>query len=53
MHLLPLHYYVDCSYGILLKGAGIAVLWPMMLGILAIGASAGAACLLRFKKQFG
>lgn len=53
MNLLPLYYYLNCSYGILLKGVGVTVLWPMILGIVMIGITTGTICTLRFKKQFG
>jgi hypothetical protein len=33
----PLHYYLDAAYGILLKGAGMDLLWD---SVLAMGARA-------------
>ncbi|MBJ7312260.1 ABC transporter permease [Rugamonas sp. CCM 8940] len=53
MYVSPLYYFINASYGILLKGAGVAALWPMLAGILALGLAVGTACTLRFTKQFG
>ncbi len=52
MYVSPLYYYINASYGILMKGAGIAVLWPMLLGIVLIGVLVSATTTARFKKQF-
>ena len=52
MYVSPLYYYINASYGILMKGAGAAVLWPMMLGIATIGALVSMATIAGFKKQF-
>ncbi|MBI3285436.1 MAG: ABC transporter permease [Burkholderiales bacterium] len=53
MYLSPLYYFINASYGILMKSAGLALLWPMIGGIVAIGSVVSAASVLRFKKQFG
>jgi ABC-2 type transport system permease protein len=53
MYVSPLYYYINASYGILMKGAGVAVLWPMMAGILLIAVLVSSATVMRFKKQFG
>jgi ABC-2 type transport system permease protein len=53
MYVSPLYYYINASYGILMKGAGLAVLWPMMTGILVIAVLVSSATVMRFKKQFG
>ena len=52
MYLSPLYYYINASYGILLKGAGFVVLWPMFAGIAGIGLLVGSASAVRFKRQF-
>lgn len=52
MYVSPLHYYIDASYGILLKGAGISILWPQVLGIVGFGAPVFGFGLWRFRKQF-
>ncbi|MFZ6693559.1 ABC transporter permease [Undibacterium sp. SXout20W] len=53
MYASPLYYYINASYGILMKGAGLMVLWPMFLGILLIGILVSAVTIAKFKKQFG
>jgi len=53
MYTSPLYYYINASYGILLKGAGFVVLWPMFIGILSIGVLVSVTTIIRFKKQFG
>lgn len=53
MYISPLYYFINASYGILLKGAGLLSLWPMIAGILALGLAVGVACTLRFTRQFG
>lgn len=53
MYLSPLYYFINASYGVLLKGAGVADLWPMIGGILALGLAVATACTLRFNRQFG
>lgn len=53
MYLSPLYYFINASYGILMKGAGLSVLWPMIAGILTIAIVVSSVTILRFKKQFG
>jgi ABC-2 type transport system permease protein len=53
MYLSPLYYFINASYGVLLKGAGVADLWPMIGGILGLGLAVATACTLRFNRQFG
>lgn len=53
MYLSPLYYFINASYGILMKGAGLTVLWPMMAGILVIAVLVSSVTVMRFKKQFG
>ncbi|WP_202927740.1 ABC transporter permease [Undibacterium crateris] len=52
MYVSPLYYYINASYGILMKGAGMTVLWPMFAGIVVIGLLVRSVTMLRFKKQF-
>lgn len=52
MFISPLYYYMDASYGILLKGAGLDVLWPSLLGIAILGSIFGGFGLWRFRRQF-
>ena len=53
MYVSPLYYYINASYGILMKGAGLMVLWPMLVGIIVIGMMVSTVTILKFKKQFG
>lgn len=52
MYVSPLYYYINASYGILMKGAGFSVLWPMFSGILLIAVLVSMTTIARFKKQF-
>ncbi len=52
MYVSPLYYYIDAAYGIILKGAGLRLLWDSVLGILVLGSLAGVLGLRRFRRQF-
>lgn len=52
MYLSPLYYYIDAAYGIILKGAGIDLLWDSVLGIVVLGGLAGGMGLRYFRRQF-
>jgi ABC-2 type transport system permease protein len=52
MLLSPLHYFVEISYGIQLKGAGLAILWPSVLSMVVLGGSLFGFGMWRFRKQF-
>lgn len=52
MYLSPLYYYIDAAYGIILKGAGLDLLWDSVLGILVLGSLASLLGLRRFRRQF-
>jgi ABC-2 type transport system permease protein len=52
MNISPLHYYMDASFGIFLKGAGLATLWPSILSIAALGGIIFSFGLWRFRRQF-
>lgn len=52
MTISPLHYYMDASFGILLKGAGIDTLWPSILSIAVLGSIVFGFGLWRFRRQF-
>lgn len=49
----PLRYFVDISYGILLRGAGLEVLWDSILKMAGIGVVLFSIALWRFRRQFG
>jgi len=48
----PLHYYIDASYGILLRGASAGMLRTELLGIVLLGSVSFALALIRFRRQF-
>lgn len=49
-YLDPLRYFLVIIRGIFLKGIGIAVLWPQMLGLLALGVAAFGAGVAGFRR---
>lgn len=51
MALSPLRYYVDVTYGILLKGVGLDVLWDSILAMALLGGTLFGLGLWRFRKQ--
>lgn len=51
MALSPLRYYVDVTYGILLKGVGLDLLWDSALAMAGLGAVLFGLGLWRFRKQ--
>jgi len=53
MYFSPLYYYIEMAYGILLKGAGLAVLWDSLLGLTLLGSVVFLFGVWRFKRQFG
>jgi ABC-type multidrug transport system, permease component len=52
MYLSPLYYYIEMSYGILLKGTGINILWDSLLGITLLGIIVFSFGVWRFRRQF-
>ncbi|RLA52758.1 MAG: ABC transporter permease [Gammaproteobacteria bacterium] len=53
MYLSPLYYYIEMSYGILLKGAGLDILWDSLLGLTLLGSLMFGFGVWRFRRQFG
>ncbi|MFP4316549.1 MAG: ABC transporter permease [Desulfovibrionales bacterium] len=57
MHLFlkisPLHYYLNASFGILLKGSGLSVLLEPILGIGLFGSVIFGLGMWRLRRQFG
>ena len=49
----PLYYFIELGYGILLKGAGLDVLWESLLGLSVLGAVIFGFGALRFRRQLG
>lgn len=52
IELTPLRYFVDMAYGILLRGAGLEILWDSVLKMTAIGLMLFGFALWRFRRQF-
>lgn len=52
MYLSPLYYFIELGYGILLKGAGLAILWRSLLGLFLLGMAIFSYGVWRFKRQF-
>jgi len=46
----PTTHFVAASQSILFRGAGLSVVWPQLLSIVAIGAVLFASSLARFRK---
>ncbi|HDY83445.1 MAG TPA: ABC transporter permease, partial [Halieaceae bacterium] len=53
MYISPLYYYIEMSYGILLKGAGLRILWDSLLGLTLLGSLVFGFGVWRFRRQFG
>ncbi|NTV70013.1 MAG: ABC transporter permease, partial [Azonexaceae bacterium] len=52
MYLSPLYYFIEMGYGILLKGAGLDVLWDSLLGLTLLGVGIFGFGVRRFRRQF-
>jgi ABC-2 type transport system permease protein len=52
MYFSPLRHFIEIAYGILLRGAGIGVLWDSVLAMAAIGIALFALGIARFRTQF-
>lgn len=50
--LSPLRHFIVLAYGLLIRGAGLEVLWPALAKMLALGAALFAIGVLRFRRQF-
>lgn len=48
----PLRHFIVLAYGILIRGAELADLWPALLKLLALGIALFSVGVLRFRKQF-
>ncbi|MEQ1636324.1 MAG: ABC transporter permease [Methylococcales bacterium] len=53
MALSPLYYFNEMSYAILLKGAGVQVIWDSLLGLALLGGVFFNFGVWRFRRQFG
>ncbi|MDH5347077.1 MAG: ABC transporter permease, partial [Nitrospira sp.] len=52
MALSPLRYYIDITYGILLKGIGLDLLWDSVLAMALLGGTMFGLGMWRFRRQF-
>jgi len=52
MYLSPLYYYIEMGYAILLKGAGLDILWDSLLGLTLLGSVFFGFGVWRFRRQF-
>jgi ABC-2 type transport system permease protein len=52
MALSPLRYFIEIANGILLKGAGLNILWDSVLAMTGLGAALFGFGLWRFRRQF-
>ncbi len=51
--LSPLNYYIKASFGILLKGAGLKILWDSIAAMALLGGIIFGFGIWRFRRQFG
>jgi ABC-2 type transport system permease protein len=52
MNLSPIHHYVDITFGVLFRGAGLDLLWRSVASLALIGIALFAAGTWRFRSQF-
>jgi ABC-2 type transport system permease protein len=52
IHLNPLEHYIEITYGILLRGAGLDTLWDSVLSMVLLGSGLFALGARRFRLQF-
>ena len=53
MYISPLYYFNKMTYAILLKGAGVDILWDSLLGLSVLGGVFFSFGVWRFRRQFG
>jgi ABC-2 type transport system permease protein len=51
LQISPLYHFIECAYGILLRGAGPGVLWRSILMIALLGAAAFGMAWLRLRHK--
>jgi len=52
-YLIPLRYFVEIVRGIFLQGSGVAILWPQLTALIALGGTIFALSAARFQKRLG
>jgi ABC-2 type transport system permease protein len=50
-YLMPMRYYLVVVRSIFLKGSGLDILWPQLIGLLGLGAAFIGISVARFRKQ--
>lgn len=50
-YLSPVRYYMEAALGIFLKGNGLAILWPQLAILAAMGLTLGAAAVVRLRRD--
>lgn len=53
LQISALHHFIECAYGILLRGAGIDILWGPILGMILLGSAAFGLAWLRLERRLG
>ena len=51
LQISPLYHFIECAYGILLRGAGPGVLWQSILMISLLGSVAFALAWLQLRRK--
>ncbi|WP_029407481.1 ABC transporter permease [Thiomicrorhabdus sp. Milos-T2] len=52
VHFSPLYYYINMGFGIILKGAGLNLIWTDLLSLFALGTVLFIFGISQFRKQF-
>lgn len=50
--LIPMHYFVDFTFDVLLKGNSLYYVWPSILGLVVLGAALFVSSYIIFYRQF-
>jgi ABC-2 type transport system permease protein len=50
-YLNPLRYFITVVRGVFLKGVGLDILWPEMLGLAVLGLTLFSVSVMRFQKR--
>jgi ABC-2 type transport system permease protein len=53
LRISPLYHFIECAYGIMLRGAGVAVLWDSILAMALLGAVLFGIAWLRLRGRLG
>jgi len=48
----PLSHFIDLTYGILLRGAGLDIVWKHLLYMASLGGAMFGFSVWRFRRQF-